>query len=131
MTETLNNRLLTDWKIEKEKKIKYKLRNLDVSIKSLKNNILKEWKIKEVKHNQKYDTELHNKLLEIDNSIEKYNNTTIQNYKNSILNTIEISIVSLDRNDFQTEEEYAKKLRDEERQKNHELRKMKKKITKK
>ena len=130
MTETLNNRLLTDWKIEKEKKIKYKLRNLDVSIKSLKNNILKEWKIKEENINQKYDTELHNKLLEIDNSIEKYNNTTIQNYKNSILNTIEISIVSLDRNDFQTEEEYAKKLRDEERQKNHELRKMKKKLRK-
>jgi len=130
MTEILNNRLLTDWKIEKEKKIKYKLRNLDVSIKSLKNNILKEWKIKEKNINQKYDTELHNKLLEIDNSIEKYNNTTIQNYKNSILNTIEISIVSLDRNDFQTEEEYAKKLRDEERQKNHELRKMKKKLRK-
>ena len=130
MTETLNNRLLTDWKIEKEKKIKYKLRNLDVSIKSLKNNILKEWKIKEENINQKYDTELHNKLLEIDNSIEKYNNTTIQNYKNLILNTLEISIVSLDRNDFQTEEEYVKKLRDEKRQKNHELRKMKKELRK-
>jgi len=130
MTKTLNNRLLTDWKIEKGKKIKYKLRNLDVSIKSLKNNILKEWKIKEENINQKYNIELHNKLLEIDNSIEKYNNTTIQNYKNSILNTLEISIVNLDKNDFQTEEEYAKKLRDEERHKNHELRKMKKELRK-
>jgi hypothetical protein len=130
MTETLNNRLLTDWEMEKKKKIQYKLRNMDLSIKTLIKSIHNKAKIQEELINQKYDKELENKLQEIDNSIEKYDDTIIQNYKNTIINTLDISKIELDKNDFQTEAEYSKKLRDEERQKRQELRKMKKELRK-
>jgi hypothetical protein len=130
MTKTLNDRLLTEWNMEKKKKITYKLRNIDSSIKALKLDISRKWKTQEEHINQKYDKELENKLQEIDISIKKYNDATIQNYKTSILNNIKISNIELDRNDFETESEYTKKLRDEERQKHHELRKRQKEFRK-
>ena len=114
----------------KKKKITYKLRNIDSSIKALKLDISRKWKTQEEHINQKYDKELENKLQEIDISIKKYNDATIQNYKTSILNNIKISNIELDRNDFETESEYTKKLRDEERQKHHELRKRQKEFRK-
>ena len=104
---------------------------MDSSIKIFTLDISRKWETQQKQINQKYDKELEDKLQEIDISIEKYNNHIIQNYKQSILNTLKISKVELDRNDFQTEAEYTKKLRDEERQKQHKLRQMTKKFRKK
>lgn len=130
MKKTLNDRLLNEWNMERKKKIQYKLRNIDSSIKELTVTISHKWQIQEQQISNKYDMELENKIQEIDNSIKTYDETTIQNYKTSILKNIEISKVEIDRNDFQTESEYTKKLRDEERQKQHELRKMRKELRK-
>ena len=47
MTETLNNRLLSDWAIEKKEKVKYKLLNTDSLIQALKIQISKKWKTQE------------------------------------------------------------------------------------
>ena len=130
MTETLNNRLLTDWAIEKKKLVRYKLRNNDSLIKALKIKISNEWKTKEQHISQKYDKELENKLQEIENSIEIYNNNILENYKNVVVNSEKSAAIELDRNDFKTESEYLKRLRDEERHKRQELRTLQKQLRK-
>jgi len=130
LTETLNNRLLTDWAMEKKKLVTYKLRYNDSLIKALKVQISKKWKTKEEHIIQKYDMELENKLREIENSIETYNNNILVNHKKKIVNSAKLSAIELDRNDFQTESEYLKRLRDEERHKRQEFRKLQKELRK-
>jgi len=128
MKETFNKRLDSDWVIEKQRKIKYKLCYLDDSIKSFKIAISIKWDKKKDKIISELNNKLNEELIEIDTISKLYSTNSLKTYKESIIVTLKEQKLELNREDFETDSEYNRQLRDEERQIKNYLRQKQKEL---